>query len=116
MTISTFFNFKAFTNENLIMQYVFEDTNSQSTRMDMTGMTAVCVMKNIRTDETVLSLTTDDDTITLGGSAGTLTLNVPKESMAVLTDAMLTYDILLTNVDVSKNVIHGTIELIKGTS
>ena len=73
-------------------------TNTAGSPVNLTGYTARMSLRVTYTDSTVaLSLTTENGRITLGGVAGTITLNVDATTMAALSAKSYVYDLELVN-------------------
>lgn len=77
------------------------DLTSYSARMD--------VRKRPQSD--VILALTEGSGITLGGSAGTITLDVSAEDTAAITPGQYVYDLELYNGDYVKRLIQGTVSV-----
>jgi hypothetical protein len=72
-------------------------TDGDDVPVDLTGYTAACT---IRADQdTILSLTTTNGRIVLGGTAGTIVMTVDADDTAALTAVNAAYDLMLTSGD-----------------
>lgn len=70
--------------------------DSAKRAINITGYTArMHVRAEVESASTILELTTENNRITLGGAAGTITLNVSASTMAGLTAGKYVYDLEL---------------------
>jgi hypothetical protein len=77
------------------------------TAVDLTGYTAAMqVRENSRATATILSLTSGSG-ITLGGTAGTIALNVPASTMGSATPGNYVYDLELNSGSTVTRLIQG---------
>ena len=83
--------------------------DSASALINLTGYTA---RMQVRTDyastSTILSLTTQNGQITLGGAAGTITLLVSATDMAALSSGSFVYDLEMINGATITRLVQGT--------
>lgn len=87
------------------------DSTSSPLR-NLTGCTARMAIKDVD-DNTLLSLTTENGGITLGGAAGTITLYVSDEASALLTWASGRYVLYITEPDGDSDpYLHGTVNAV----
>jgi hypothetical protein len=71
-------------------------TWANTDEQNLTGYSASMTVRD-STDATIVSLTTVNSRITLGGSAGTITLTIPAANTATLTPGTYDYDLTLTS-------------------
>jgi len=78
--------------------------DSTNSPIDLTGYTARMQIRQKVTSSVSLSLTTENNRITLGGDAGTIALSITSSDMADLPAGSYTYDLELVSVsgDVSR--------------
>lgn len=78
--------------------------DSTNSPIDLTGYTARMQIRQKVTSSVSLSLTTENNRITLGGDAGTITINITSSDMSDLPAGAYTYDLELVSVsgDVSR--------------
>ena len=69
--------------------------DSTNTPVDLTGYTARMQIRQKVTSSVALALTTENDRIDLGGSSGTVTLNISAADMEALPAGHYTYDLEL---------------------
>lgn len=89
-----------------------------NTPIDLTGWTASMHCRaHISSTTPFLTLTTENGYITLGGTAGTITLSVPAPIIAAITDTGGVYDLLLTSSGgVVTKLLSGNVKIIKGAT
>lgn len=75
---------------------VITHENPDGTPINLTGMTARMQIRDSADDSLILELTTENGRITLGGTAGTITLAVTAADTAALTRGGV-YDLELVN-------------------
>lgn len=76
---------------------------------DLTGYTAKMYLKRKVTDDAALvTLTTENAKLTLGGAAGTVTLEIPATETATMSGVYV-YDLKLINGSYVKRLIEGKI-------
>jgi hypothetical protein len=73
----------------------YTDT-ARTTEQDLTGYSASMTVRD-SADATIVSLTTVNSRITLGGAAGTITLTILAATTATLTPGTYDYDLTLTS-------------------
>lgn len=77
--------------------------------INLTGYTArMQVRADYSSTSTILSLTTENSRITLGGAAGTITLLVAASDMAALSSGSFVYDLELINGATVTRLVQGT--------
>lgn len=69
------------------------------TPVDLTGFTAKMQLRNDINSGVLLELTTENGRIALGGTAGTITINLPAADTALLTFEKAVYDLQLISPD-----------------
>ena len=103
-------NYNIITDQGATFSRTLTWTDSAGTAVNLTGYTA---RMQVRTDyETtgtpVLSLTTENGKIVLGGSAGTIALGVPASDMASVIAGSYVYDLELVSGVVVVRLVQGT--------
>lgn len=103
-------NYNIITDQGATFSRTLTWTDSAGTAVNLTGYTA---RMQVRTDyETtgtpVLSLTTENGKIVLGGSAGTIALGVPASDMASVVAGSYVYDLELVSGVVVVRLVQGT--------
>lgn len=84
-------------------------TDSANAPINLTGYTArMQVRTDYASDSTVLSLTTENNAITLGGSAGTITLSISASSMTSIPVGIFVYDLELVSGTLVVRLVEGT--------
>jgi hypothetical protein len=90
----------------------FTWTNDDDSPVDLTGYTAWLQVRPHSGSETVfLEMSTDDDTITLGDEAGTITLELDAEATSELDFTWGHYDLLLTSPEGATRLIQASCRL-----
>lgn len=85
--------------------------SSDGTPIDVTGYTARMQLRKKVTDpEVVLELTTENGKITLGGAAGTITLDISATETAALTSGGV-YDLEMVNGEIVTRLLEGKYSL-----
>lgn len=88
---------------------VFTWRDSSDALVNLTGYTARCQVRRTLSDpDTLLSLTTENGGITLGGSAGTIQLNASATATAALSGKGV-YDLELISGSTVTRLIEGTV-------
>lgn len=93
-------------------------TGTTPTPVNLTGCTAKCQLRTAPSSEVVLlELTTVNGGIILGGVNGTIELFITDEQSALLSSALVVYDVLITftNGDV-KRILEGNISIRPGVT
>lgn len=92
-------------------QIIWKDANEDP--IDISGYTArMQIRKTVKATTSILSLTTENGRITLGGAAGTITLEVAAEDTADLTEFCGVYDLELEASDGTvTRLLQGQIEV-----
>lgn len=81
-------------NQGATLSRTLTWTDSTRTPINVTGYTArMQVRETAASNTTILELTTSNTRITLGGTAGTVTLNVSATTTAALTPGKYVYDL-----------------------
>ena len=84
-------------------------TDSAGDPIDLTGYTAAMQVRlKASTVSTITELSTGDSTITLGGAAGTIIMNLDAATMVGLTAGKYVYDLELYNGAVVTRLIEGS--------
>jgi hypothetical protein len=91
--------------------------DDQGDPIDLTGCTGrMQIRQKVDSDEYYVSLTTEDDTIVLGGVDGTVSIKIPStETEKVLTSGVYDLEIVLSNNDVTR-LLYGNVELRKNVT
>jgi tRNA threonylcarbamoyladenosine modification (KEOPS) complex Pcc1 subunit len=83
--------------------------DAASALINLTGYTArMQVRADYSSTTAILSLTTENSRITLGGALGTITLLVAASDMAALSSGSFVYDLELVNVSTVTRLVQGT--------
>ena len=86
--------------------FIYQDQNGDP--INLTGMTArMQLRRQFNSPDALLSLTTENGRISLGGTNGTITLNVGANETANLSGSGV-YDIELVNGPVVKRILEGS--------
>lgn len=88
---------------------VFTVKTGAGVAWNLTGWTARMTIKDSKGGTTLLSLTTSNSRITLGGSAGTVTLTITAADTAALTWTRGVYDLELVNGSTVYRILEGVI-------
>lgn len=92
-------------------------TDSSGALVNLTGYTAVATVKTTYGGTTVLSATSVGGTITLGGAAGTIAINVPAATTAAASAQTGVWDLLLTSGSgVKTRLLEGPVTITPGVS
>lgn len=84
----------------------YKDSNGDA--IDLTGYTARMAMRRNYEDTELISLTTANGRIALGGTAGTVTLTISAADTATLPSVEGVYDLELVSGDTVDKLIAGT--------
>jgi hypothetical protein len=83
--------------------------DSSGALVNLTGYTARMAVRTVPAADTVaLSLTTENGRVTLGGAAGTITLNVAAADMVNVDDGQYVYDLELVQGVTVTRLVMGT--------
>ena len=82
--------------------------DSNGTAINLTGYSARMQMRRTYEDSALIELTTDNGRITLGGSAGTVTLTIAAGDTAALPSVEGVYDLELVSGDIVDKLLAGT--------
>lgn len=86
---------------------------SNSDPVDLSGYTAVAQLRaSADSEDVVLEMTTDDDTIVLGGVDGTITFNVSAVDMAAVPAGSYKYDLEMVSGDTVKKLLYGKFKVL----
>jgi tRNA threonylcarbamoyladenosine modification (KEOPS) complex Pcc1 subunit len=110
---AAYFDFKIEQGATFYQPLVWKDGNGAL--VNLTGYTArMQIRKTVKSDTTILSLTTENGRITLGGAAGTILLQVSATDTAALVACCGVYDLELqaSNGNVVR-LLEGEIEISK---
>lgn len=96
-----------------ISNLVWKD--SDNVPIDLTGYTARMQFRRTKSATTaLLSATTENGYITLGGAAGTIDISIPDDITAALTVTRAVYDLeLISSTGVVTRLIEGDVEISK---
>jgi len=90
---------------------------SNNTPINISGYSAKFQIRENADDDTALVSLTQSSGITLGGSAGTFVVTIPKATIAGLTIERGVYDLVLTSgAGVSTVLVRGEVAVVKGVS
>lgn len=89
----------------------YSDKN-KTTPVNLTGYTArMQIRNNIEDASPIVDMTTANSKITLGGAAGTITLNIPATETSALTPGSAVYDLELVNGATVIRLLEGSLEI-----
>jgi hypothetical protein len=88
------YNFDVSQNETVTRVFTWQ-TGTPASPVNLTGYTAKMQVKWAATDSTALITLTDGSGITLGGSAGTISVNIPYATMQTIPAGIAVYDLEL---------------------
>ena len=87
---------------------VFTWEDSAGDVISVAGLTAKMSGKYDYASTAIISLTTENSRITLGGAAGTITLNISATDTAALTAGVYVYDLKLIGASETVRIAQGT--------
>lgn len=92
------------------LNLIWKDSNN--TPVNLTGYTArMQVRHRYSSTDTLLSLTTENGGITLGGSAGTIAVVASATATAAISDRAGFYDLELVNAGVVTRLVQGVVSI-----
>ncbi len=93
------------------------ETGSTPAAVDLTGYTAAMDIRSGEGGTLLLTLSTSNSRITLGGAAGTIALTITAADTAALTEGLYEYDLLLTSGGgVVTPLVAGTVTVVAGVT
>jgi len=93
---------------SLVLTY----TDANDAVINLSGYTArMQIRKRMNDSNAILEATTENGYITLGGSAGTVTISIPASVTATLDTVEAVYDIELVNNSIVTRLVEGTVEV-----
>ena len=97
------------TDQGATFSRVITYKDSSGNLINLTGYTArMQVRATYNSPDILLSLTTENSRIALGGTAGTITLSVPSADMATLPYGTFVYDLELVSSSVVTRLVYGS--------
>lgn len=97
--------------EDFDLEWIWRDAGAP---VDLTGMTASMVISRAFNSTPIIELTTGNGRITLGGSAGTITLHIDAADTSLLTFETALYNLYLVDGSTTIWLVKGGVTLNKG--
>ena len=106
------YNFSVEQGSTFSLVFTWKDENGAA--INLTNYTARLKAKKDFSSTTIINLTTENGGITLGGSAGTITLNISATASAALEYGSYIYDLeVISSGGAVTKIVKGNIEVIR---
>lgn len=102
-------NFKMWKGATFRYTFTYLSGGETSSPKDLSGYSASMVLKDPRTNNTLLTLTSSNGGIILGGAAGTIEIRITAELTSAITWQQATYQLTITQGPDTDVLLYGTI-------